>query len=266
MPTLQSLIALFGIGALSLHFLQNRQTLVSQPSGDTLILTLANPIDPILEQFESKIFSSREEKATAIKEALTTATSEWHAPVHALLKPLGVETTSFWATNKVLVRGSTPLIENVIRTFDSSIEIWKNAVIPLLPTFDLIEGTPPDGPEWNINNIGAPEVWDGGFLGQGVLVASIDTGVHWTHEALIGGFNEENGWFDPIFGFPFPVDTNGYDLIIDEFCQLRTYKQQNPCLRMTIFALLVIVEYRRYIKTAIYQRNICRTKIVQYNL
>ncbi|WP_147554267.1 S8 family peptidase [Bacillus testis] len=38
--------------------------------------------------------------------------------------------------------------------------------------------------EWNINKIGAPQVWDMGIDGAGTVIASIDTGVQWDHPAL----------------------------------------------------------------------------------
>ena len=61
-------------------------------------------------------------------------------------------------------------------------------------------------PEWGIAKIGADLVWDEGILGGGVVVANIDTGVDYTHEALtnqyrgnLGGgeFSHDYNWWDP---------------------------------------------------------------------
>jgi subtilisin family serine protease len=45
--------------------------------------------------------------------------------------------------------------------------------------------------EPNIVLIGAPQVWDRGFTGQGIVVGIADTGVGWRHPALIGQYR---GW------------------------------------------------------------------------
>ena len=61
-------------------------------------------------------------------------------------------------------------------------------------------------PEWGVAKIGAPAAWDAGVLGQGVVVANVDTGVEYTHPALVGNYRGNNGdgtfthdynWWDP---------------------------------------------------------------------
>lgn len=74
--------------------------------------------------------------------------------------------------------------------------------------------------EWNIGQIGAPAVWEKGFDGKGIVVASIDSGVDWDHPALkdkYRGYNEETGkvnhefnWFDAVGGETTPYDDDGH--------------------------------------------------------
>ena len=45
--------------------------------------------------------------------------------------------------------------------------------------------------EWGVQRIRAPQVWDLGFRGEGVVVAGQDTGYDWDHPALI---NSYRGW------------------------------------------------------------------------
>ena len=61
-------------------------------------------------------------------------------------------------------------------------------------------------PEWGVAKIRADVAWDHGILGQGVVVASIDTGVDYTHPALVehyrgnnhdGTFSHDYNWWDP---------------------------------------------------------------------
>lgn len=64
---------------------------------------------------------------------------------------------------------------------------------------------------WNLDLIGARTLWDQGFRGQGVVVASLDTGVDAGHPALKhkwrGG---SNSWFDPYRQTTTPYDVIGH--------------------------------------------------------
>ena len=82
----------------------------------------------------------------------------------------------------------------------------------------------PDDPSnpicWNIRQIGADRVWrDFGVTGRGVVVASMDTGVRYTHPALTahyrgylgpGMYNHNYNWFDPKGIYSEPIDSNGH--------------------------------------------------------
>ena len=83
--------------------------------------------------------------------------------------------------------------------------------------------------DWNLNSINAPESWAAGFLGQGVTVAVIDTGVDLDHPELVSqlfvnpgeisgnGIDDDgNGFVDDVSGWDFasgdnkPDDVNGH--------------------------------------------------------
>jgi subtilisin family serine protease len=75
-------------------------------------------------------------------------------------------------------------------------------------------------PEWGVAMIRADEAWAGGVLGQGIVVANVDTGVDYQHPALIdhyrgnaglGDFSHDYNWWDPsgICG-PEPCDNVGH--------------------------------------------------------
>ncbi|WP_438431493.1 S8 family serine peptidase [Gorillibacterium sp. sgz500922] len=74
--------------------------------------------------------------------------------------------------------------------------------------------------EWNIAAIGAPAVWDKGIDGTGIVVASLDSGVDYTHPSLQRKWRgiDANGqivhpelsWFDAHSGSPLPVDGDGH--------------------------------------------------------
>jgi subtilisin family serine protease len=68
--------------------------------------------------------------------------------------------------------------------------------------------------EWNVAKVRAPEVWARGFTGQGIVVASLDTGVEYTHPALVGhyrgnlgggAFDHNYNWWDATATCPSPA-------------------------------------------------------------
>ena len=67
-------------------------------------------------------------------------------------------------------------------------------------------------PGWNLATIGAPALWGRGFRGQGVVVASLDSGVELSHPALqLKWRGGSNSWFDPYGNSQLPYDKAGQD-------------------------------------------------------
>jgi subtilisin family serine protease len=107
-------------------------------------------------------------------------------------------------------------------------------------TFDATIVPPPAQPladvpyygganDWNVNIVNAPESWQAGYTGRGVIVAVIDTGVDFSHPDLAGqqwvnmgeiagnGVDDDgNGYIDDVSGWDFyygdntPIDANGH--------------------------------------------------------
>ncbi|MEJ2345789.1 MAG: S8 family serine peptidase [Gammaproteobacteria bacterium] len=66
-------------------------------------------------------------------------------------------------------------------------------------------------PGWNLAAVAAPDLWQQGFTGQGVVVATLDSGVDTYHPDVGSRWRGgSNSWFDPYGQHATPVDMNGH--------------------------------------------------------
>lgn len=65
--------------------------------------------------------------------------------------------------------------------------------------------------DWNLERVRADEVWAMGYTGEGVVVASLDSGVDLAHRQLTDRWRGgDNSWFDPSGEHATPADTSGH--------------------------------------------------------
>ena len=75
----------------------------------------------------------------------------------------------------------------------------------------LVVSASASSPEWNLTAVKAPDLWALGFTGQGVVVASLDTGVDAQHPDLSAQYRGgANSWFDPHGEHATPADLDGH--------------------------------------------------------
>lgn len=153
-------------------------------------------------QVELKEFLSREKEAGNVKEV-----------------------KAFYIVNALAVTAKKETVES-LKKFTEIDKILPNETRQLHETSRTNvedENAPADLPEtadseveWNIERVQAPQVWDMGIDGSGIVVASIDTGVEWDHPALkhqYRGYHSETGevthefnWFDATSDADTPYD------------------------------------------------------------
>jgi subtilisin family serine protease len=121
-------------------------------------------------------------RVTYVYEALRSTAERSQASLRADLAAWGVPYHAFYIVNAIQVTGDLALARKLA---------GRPEVARLVadPPFNGLDDPPPgpagpeavDAVEWNVARVHAPEVWDLGYTGQGIVVGSVDTGVYYTH-------------------------------------------------------------------------------------
>ncbi len=125
----------------------------------------------------------------------------------------------FWIANCIRVDATKEVIE-LLGAHPAVEMVYPNYPIENItpvgnPTGEGQPGDPRSrSPEIGLIAVRAPEVWALGFTGEGILVATLDTGVDGNHPALASRWrgvadpnyseNPEWAWFDPVTNTTFP--------------------------------------------------------------
>ncbi len=136
---------------------------------------------------------SRQAKGAFVFQSLSRLAERTQQPLRAMLDSLGVRYKPFWVVNMLWVQGDQGVLQQIALKGEVA-RIVANPPIPLdrLPSSKQAN-TPQavEGIEWNISLIHAPEVWDLGYTGEGIVIGGQDTGYDWDHPALK---NQYRGW------------------------------------------------------------------------
>lgn len=162
---------------------------------------------------------------TLLNKARTT-----QVPVIEWLRERNIGYRSFYIVNAILVKGTQESAAALAARPDVA-RIEGNPQIenhfPQPEAVDESSGASPAAIEPGIQYTHAPDVWALGFHGEGITVASADTGVRWTHNALkphYRGWDGQNAdhdynWHDSIHDSignvcgndsPFPCDDQAH--------------------------------------------------------
>jgi hypothetical protein len=160
--------------------------------------------------------ASRVERRQFVYQALRDVADRTQAPLRAEFEARGVSYHPFVIVNAIRV------------TADQELAAWLSTRpevdrLVLDPAFDGLDDPPPgpaappaiDTVEWNIARVNADDVWALGYTGQNIVVGSCDTGVQWTHPALVnqyrgGAGDHDYNWYDVFGEYTEPTDPNGH--------------------------------------------------------
>ncbi|QGS69565.1 S8 family serine peptidase [Oceanobacillus sp. 143] len=162
------------------------------------------------------------QRESVINELKATA-NQSQANVKALLNNNSdvEEVKSFHITNSIVVTATQEVAEE-IAAYDEVSSIIPNLEIkvdePVSESTNNLQNAEEDF--YNIYRVNAPEVWEQGINGEGLVVASIDSGAQWDHPSLINnyrGYNAETGdvdhsasFFDAVNGQEAAYDDHGH--------------------------------------------------------
>jgi len=185
-----------------------------RPGGEvSVIVTFAD--QGVLDRFRkdartlrSLPADSRRQHRQALVNALKDASLSASAPLQGFLRARGARSiTPLWIANALEVTAGRKVVE-AAAAWPGVSNVTLNGTTRLPAYAVALEGAP----EWNLAAIRAPELWSRGFTGQGVVIATLDSGVDVLHADLgpkwRGG---ANSWFDPYGEHPdLPYDRDGH--------------------------------------------------------
>ncbi|WP_026930801.1 S8 family serine peptidase [Glycomyces tenuis] len=110
-----------------------------------------------------------------------------------LLAGAGVGYESYWASSSISAVADEALVAD-LAALDSVAEIHPAVEYPVIepPEPDTTDASAA-AEQWGLDDIRAPEVWEQGFDGTGVVVAGNDSGVDYDHPALVDQYRGDNG-------------------------------------------------------------------------
>ncbi|WP_020677382.1 S8 family serine peptidase [Geopsychrobacter electrodiphilus] len=178
------------------------------PSLQAVLQTSREPVAVIVRMTTTDVRSrvkglTRKAARRTLIASLKQETQQGQGALIDYLHQQGVKkTTSLWLINGLAFSASPQLIAQ-LQSWPGVELISVNQTVPrpvVLPAATAAV-------EWNIDMIGAPQLWAQGFDGTGVVVASLDTGVDVTHPDLSGNWRGgTNSWFDPYSSSSLPYD------------------------------------------------------------
>ncbi len=164
------------------------------------------------------------EQGRFVVSELQRTARESQARVSAYLQSRRTGSKSFWIANVIVVHNSDFTTLEGLKTFGeiASIKPLKTWIL-YEPVARAQADDSINAAESNLVRVKAPQVWQSGVRGSGIVVGNIDTGVLYTHTALkkqyrgctntptCSSYNHNYNWFDPYGDSPSsPVDTNGH--------------------------------------------------------
>ncbi|NJD60487.1 MAG: hypothetical protein FIA98_13925, partial [Anaerolineae bacterium] len=157
-----------------------------------------------------------------VYDKLTLTAQRSQAPAIAIVKSLGLEYKSFFASNTLFIANGSLNVANAVAALPGTASIRASKLYHIDPVLDfpnsLVTVQQSNASagiqaimDWGITDTKADQFWSTfGMKGDSIVVANIDTGVQWDHPALVNQFKCDGAPTDPACWYdPTGVCTNG---------------------------------------------------------
>ncbi|MBN1178837.1 MAG: carboxypeptidase regulatory-like domain-containing protein [Anaerolineae bacterium] len=158
-------------------------------------------------------------RGRAVYDALRDTARRAQAPVIAYAEREGLSYRAFFSANRLIIEGGSLRAALDVAALPGVAWVRAPRSASIDPGLAEIGPAQPRGSYWNLGlldpaggsyGIQAAQVWDVyGVRGAGIVVANIDTGVYYEHEALVrqyrgnlgaGAFDHDYNWYLPTYG------------------------------------------------------------------
>ena len=168
-----------------------------------VILTFVDKVD--LSDFEG-IYDKSVRRSEIVKALKDQSSANMMAIQNFLTTPAVSRVVPLWAAGGAALSARAQVIQALAR-FPGVESIRLDQKVSAPQPAAATAGSP----EWNIAAVGAPELWNLGYTGSGVVVASMDTGVDPNHADLASRWRGgSNSWYDPNGEHATPYDKSGH--------------------------------------------------------
>lgn len=172
------------------------------------------------QQLENQI-----ERGRYVYEQLVRVAQRSQRALRNYLTAHGMRHRAYYLVNMIAIPQADG---NLVRELATRPEVARIELNPRVRSRALITEKEPDFSTdqeqtipWNLKLINADKVWEMGITGEDVVVASADTGIDWTHPALIEHYRGYRGetadhnfnWFDAVEGAPEPHDPDDHGTV-----------------------------------------------------
>jgi len=113
----------------------------------------------------------------------------------------------YWIFNGYIVKATKEFIIQVSKRDDIEL-IERSDNYSLIETENIKKANSERDPDWNLEIMNIPEVWELGFCGEGQTIGIMDTGFNPNHPALVDKWS--GLWFDAAGEFNEPTDVCGH--------------------------------------------------------
>lgn len=194
-------------------------------SGSTTLNTGSHFFVVMADQFDSSTLAEIDDleiRQRTIYEGLTQHATQTQADLRQMLDAAEAEYTPYYLVNGIEVRGNADLAEEINSRSDVAYIIDSPRRDPIADDWVFNESVGPlmddleNDLQPSLTAINAPLAWDEtGVRGAGIVVASADTGVDWTHPSIRDRYagdpnNHDYTWFDAWKNSATPNDWNGH--------------------------------------------------------